>query len=263
MSARVMGEPKTPAALGCGTIPLERFEGFFGKHQFLTHADPSHGSGLSVASCNAGQEEPLFPGEEALAKNWAPGRRKEFAMGRTAARQALEALGNGSHEILRDSTGAPLWPKGFTGSISHTGSKAIAIVGPQPPWQGLGIDLETIGRVQPRLWRLLFSESEKNWLQALDTEAQTLAASLLFSAKEAFYKMQCSLGGSWLGFLDVEVRPRETTAKQILFDPAHKKPTSLELTLKPPKTVNGHNLFHGIGWFEAKHCGVLFTSKTG
>src|SRR5580692_7617313 len=69
-------------------------------------------------------------------------RRAEFVAGRLCAREALAALGAPSTRVPRGIDGAPEWPTGFVGSISHTAELAFAAVAPAAEARGLGLDVE-------------------------------------------------------------------------------------------------------------------------
>jgi 4'-phosphopantetheinyl transferase EntD len=77
----------------------------------------------------------------------------------------------------------------------------------------VGIDIETIGRVEPKLWPTLFTEREAGYFRSLPPERVALETTLFFSAKESFYKCQYPLTQSWVGFQDVEVA---RTGEQLL-----------------------------------------------
>jgi 4'-phosphopantetheinyl transferase EntD len=66
---------------------------------------------------------------------------------------------------------------------------------------GLGLDAEEWGRVEARLWPRIASAAERAWLAARGAEAGRFAT-VLFSAKEAFFKAQFPASGSGLGFRD-------------------------------------------------------------
>ena len=68
----------------------------------------------------------------------------------------------------------------------------------------MGIDIETIGRVEPKLWPTLFTEREAGYFRSLPP-SEWRSTTLFFSAKESFYKCQYPLTQSWVGFQDVEV----------------------------------------------------------
>ncbi|QOJ24569.1 MAG: hypothetical protein HRU78_13700 [Gammaproteobacteria bacterium] len=53
-------------------------------------------------------------------------RQQDFCTGRFCAHQVLDKMGHKDTPLLADQNGAPLWPCGITGSISHSGGKAVA-----------------------------------------------------------------------------------------------------------------------------------------
>jgi 4'-phosphopantetheinyl transferase EntD len=143
--------------------------------------------------------------EEALVEKAAPKRRREFALGRACARGALEKLGHGGAVIGRGANGAPLWPQGFIGSITHTSGYAAAVVGETLNFSGIGVDAERVGGVTQDLWPRLFDEVERDHLMGLDEPDRGGIATLFFSAKEACYKAWGGAGA--LAFRDIRVTP--------------------------------------------------------
>ncbi len=67
------------------------------------------------------------------------------------------------------------------------------------------MDVEPADSVEPHLWRRICTSDELSTLQALDAQAALETATLIFSAKEAFYKCQHALTGQWLGFSDISI----------------------------------------------------------
>lgn len=148
-----------------------------------------------------GQAIAIHRHEEIHVARSAPKRRRDFALGRACARAALAGLGHGDAVIARSENGAPLWPPGIAGSITHTGGYAAALAGASSRFAGIGIDAERVGGVTPDLWPRLFTEVEQDRLR---NEADPLcAATLLFSAKEASYKAWVLKGA--LAFREIEV----------------------------------------------------------
>ena len=137
---------------------------------------------------DAGQPVLLAPEEEALVAEAAPKRRRDFALGRSCARAALSKLGEDRVAIGRDKNGAPLWPEGVMGSITHTCGYAAALVARLGQFSGVGVDAERLGGVTQNLWPRLFDAEEREYLIGLEAEDQTRAATLFFSAKEASHK---------------------------------------------------------------------------
>ena len=151
----------------------------------------------------------VWPAEADRVRKAVEFRRKEFHAGRVLARRALAALGAPPAAILSGEAGAPLWPPGFTGSITHTGLAACAVAARSAEVLGVGIDLEQHGRFHPDLERRVLTASETEAFAGLDAEQRRLRLAIAFSAKEAFYKMQFPLTGRRLGVRDAAVAASE------------------------------------------------------
>jgi 4'-phosphopantetheinyl transferase EntD len=94
----------------------------------------------------------------------------------------------------------------MTGSITHTSGFCAAVLAPKTQLRAVGIDTEIAGGVKPELWRGICTPEETAWLRSLPQIRQLAAATVIFSAKEAFYKCQFALTGEWLGFHDASVQ---------------------------------------------------------
>lgn len=143
--------------------------------------------------------------EERLAVERAVNRRQaEFAAGRLAAHAALQQLGQSPQPIPAGADRAPIWPDGFTGSISHCHCAVIAIAARlDHTRRHLGVDVEAADGLETDLWDSVCGPNEIAWLQARPSPA--LRAKVLFSIKEAVYKAQFPLTGMMLDFHDIEV----------------------------------------------------------
>lgn len=131
-----------------------------------------------------------------------PARQAEFATGRVLARKALAASGAPALDLLRTSGGAPAWPRGFTGSITHCSGFRAAAVAANRDVRALGIDVETHRPFAPELIDVIATvEEQRGWspTPGLWSEA------VIFSAKESAYKTWSELGSGFLDFLDVHV----------------------------------------------------------
>jgi 4'-phosphopantetheinyl transferase EntD len=130
-----------------------------------------------------------------------PKRQAEFFFGRLAARQALHEAG-WSGQVGIGPLRAPSFPPGVVGSITHTGGWAAAAVLPVPACRGLGIDLEV--PVDETLLASLDSEiwdtNEGRVLRACPGLPMTVLGTLLFSAKESFYKALSAAAGRVFDF---------------------------------------------------------------
>lgn len=107
----------------------------------------------------------------------------DHAAGRLAAARGLRALTGHARQVGRGADGAPLWPAGVVGAISHAQGRAVALVGLAAHHAGLGVDLERIAR-RDSLAPLILGPAERAWLDPDDALRVTLA----FSAKEALFK---------------------------------------------------------------------------
>ncbi len=147
----------------------------------------------------------LLPEERQFLLRAVPKRIHEFAAGRACARAALCSLGYAGVALPMNTDRAPLWPAGATGSITHTGAFCAAVVAATRQIRALGLDAEPAQSVKPALWHRICTPQELAMLQAQDEQSARAAATLIFSAKEAFYKCQYSLTRQWLGFADISV----------------------------------------------------------
>jgi 4'-phosphopantetheinyl transferase EntD len=149
----------------------------------------------------------LLPAEAALVANAVASRRSEFAAGRALARRALASLGVPQAELAADQDGVPVWPRGFTGCITHAaGRVAVAVASSDAVGGGIGIDMEAVARFHRDLEPLVLSTSEIRLHLAGSTGAERQArTAVLFCAKEAWFKCQFPLTGRRLGFLDTEI----------------------------------------------------------
>ncbi|MFD9792780.1 4'-phosphopantetheinyl transferase superfamily protein [Streptomyces sp. NPDC059070] len=143
--------------------------------------------GLALGTARADEPGAPAPGpvERALTGAMTPRRSREFLAGRHAARRALAAAGGPVEEIARAGR-RPLFPAGFTGSISHSGGLAVALAAPAGRFAALGCDLELRGLPLASA-HIVLGPDERGCLEgdAATAEHRLLCA---FSAKEAAYK---------------------------------------------------------------------------
>jgi 4'-phosphopantetheinyl transferase EntD len=99
----------------------------------------------------------------------------------------------------------PIWPDSIVGSITHTQGYGAAVVAERPSAAALGLDSEVVGDVKPKIWPSICVPIEAAWIQSLPASEQAAAVTLIFSAKEAFYKCQYPLVREHLSFHDVRV----------------------------------------------------------
>jgi 4'-phosphopantetheinyl transferase EntD len=143
---------------------------------------------VAVDIMDDGQVIALRPGEAAMVAGAGDKRRRDFALGRHCAHLALARLGMTATAMLSSPQGAPLWPDGIVGSITHTHGYAAAIAAPRALYRGLGVDAEPVGGVTEALHARLFDAEERERLMAMAPEARAETAAIMFGAKEAHHK---------------------------------------------------------------------------
>ncbi|WP_276361366.1 4'-phosphopantetheinyl transferase superfamily protein [Daejeonella sp. H1SJ63] len=153
--------------------------------------------------------EQLYPDEEPFIAGTAAKRQIDFSTGRFCARKALEKFGLGNAIILMKEDKQAAWPEGFSGSISHSKYMTGAVAAKNSDIISVGLDIETIGGIEAEMWDILFTNSEQEFLRSLSEADQKTYTTLLFSAKESFYKFQFPLTARFLEFNDVEIKIAE------------------------------------------------------
>lgn len=148
------------------------------------------------------QRPPLGP-EAAVIARAVPARRAEFVAGRAAARAALVALGLSPVAIPRGPAGAPLWPDGIVGSISHAAGLCLAAAAREVDCAALGLDIEEDRPLPADLVAEVCGPAERASLPPGDAGGR--AALAVFSAKEAAYKALHPRGAGVFGFDALEV----------------------------------------------------------
>ena len=132
-------------------------------------------------------------------------RLQEFAAGRACARRALAELGVHDFAVRAAADRQPIWPAGFVGSITHTTDLCAAVVARRSDVVAVGLDSEVVGAPTPDIWQTICRPEELAWVDSLDAPQRPAAVTLLFSAKEAFYKCQYPLTAEWLDFHDLRI----------------------------------------------------------
>ena len=142
----------------------------------------------------------LPPEEQAHAKTLAEIRRREHVGGRFALHHALADF---TTPIAVSDRGAPILPAGWTGSVSHKGARAAAIVAPFASAH-VGLDLERAAPPKLDIARRILTPREHSALAGDDLE-RGRAVTLRFAIKEAIYKAIDPYVRRYVGFLEVEL----------------------------------------------------------
>ncbi|MEU9132631.1 4'-phosphopantetheinyl transferase superfamily protein [Kitasatospora sp. NPDC048540] len=151
-------------------------------------------------------DAPLLPGEEELVAKAVPARRREVATVRACARRALGALGLPPVPILRGERGAPRWPEGVVGSMTHCAGYRAAVVARAGDLRTVGIDAEPHEPLPDDVLEVVALPQEHSRIAELTAERPAVHWDrLLFSAKESVYKAWFPLTRRFLEFEEADI----------------------------------------------------------
>ncbi|UXY31121.1 4'-phosphopantetheinyl transferase family protein [Streptomyces sp. HUAS TT20] len=182
------------------------------------------------------QEAPLYPEEEALMVRAVAKRRREFSSVRACARRAMEKLGVAAQPILTGESGAPRWPAGLVGSMTHSEGYCAAALVRAADLASLGIDAEPDEPLPEDVVPYVCLPTERERLRELATERPDIHWDrILFSAKESVYKAWFPLTRRWLDFTEADI--------EVLADPGERPHGALRAELLVPGPwVDGHRV---------------------
>ncbi|MFF8731408.1 4'-phosphopantetheinyl transferase [Streptomyces sp. NPDC015171] len=151
-------------------------------------------------------ETPLYPAEEALVARAVAKRRREFAAVRGCARRAMEKLGVPPQAVVSGERGAPRWPDGIVGSMTHCDGYCAAALVRAADLVSLGIDAEPHGPLPEGVGPSVFLPAESVRLARMAARRPEVHWDrLLFSAKESVYKAWFPLTRKWLDFSEADI----------------------------------------------------------
>ncbi|MEV6117017.1 4'-phosphopantetheinyl transferase superfamily protein [Streptomyces sp. NPDC052109] len=151
-------------------------------------------------------DAPLYPGEAALVERAVAKRRREFTAVRGCARRAMEKLGVPPQAVLSGERGAPRWPDGLIGSMTHCDGYGAAALARADDLASLGIDAEPHGPLPDGVGPSVFLPVETERLALLAGQRPAVHWDrILFSAKESVYKAWFPLTRTWLDFSEADI----------------------------------------------------------
>lgn len=143
----------------------------------------------------------LYPEERPYVANAVPSRRREFTTVRVCARQAIAALGLAAGPIAPGRRGAPRWPDGVVGSMTHCAGYRAAAVALARDIRSLGIDAEPHAPLPAGILDAIALPAERQRLKVADPGWERL----LFSAKESVFKAWFPLTSLELSFEEADI----------------------------------------------------------
>ncbi|MGW0846510.1 4'-phosphopantetheinyl transferase family protein [Streptomyces sp. NPDC002787] len=183
----------------------------------------------------------LYPEEEAVVARAVEKRRREFTVVRSCARRAMEKLGVAPRAIVPGERGAPGWPDGLTGSMTHCEGYAAAALVRAVDLASLGIDAEPHDALPEGVLTAIALPVEETRLRRLTAHHPSVHWDrLLFSAKESVYKAWFPLTGRWLDFSEADI--------EVTVDPGGRSGGLRAELLVPGPVVGGRR----IGAFDGR-----------
>ncbi len=175
-----------------------------------------------------------------------PARVRSYVAGRHCAMRSLRDLDSGAADPPTPvppgtgPLGAPMWPAGVVGSITHSAALAIAVVARGVAVRGLGIDCELVMSADAAEEVADRVVPEANRTAPFRREAATFDraafVSAVFSAKESVYKCLNPLTGAFFGFEAVTLesvdRAGGTMGFRVTRDLGPGAPEGLALTVR-------------------------------
>ncbi|MFF3348433.1 4'-phosphopantetheinyl transferase [Streptomyces sp. NPDC002779] len=151
-------------------------------------------------------EAALYPEEAAVVARAVDKRRREFAAVRVCARRAMEKLGVAPQPLVPGDRGAPRWPEGLAGSMTHCDGYCAAALVRAGDLASLGIDAEPNAPLPDGVLAAVALPGEAQRVLRLSRERPEIRWDrLLFSAKESVYKAWFPLTGKWLEFTEADI----------------------------------------------------------
>ncbi|WP_438290434.1 4'-phosphopantetheinyl transferase family protein [Streptomyces sp. HUAS TT7] len=133
-------------------------------------------------------------------------RQREFTTVRYLARRALGRLGRPAAPILPNRRGAPQWPDGIVGSMTHCAGYRAAAVSPAELTASVSIDAEPNGPLPDGVLEVVTLPSERAAIVSLTERRPDVHWDrLFFSAKESVFKAWYPLTARELDFSEAEI----------------------------------------------------------
>lgn len=155
---------------------------------------------IAARAIASGDEAGLWPEEAAALGALRRERLQASGAARALARDLLATFGAPPRAIGRDAAGVPRWPPGFSGSLAHDDSHALAAVARAEKVGALGVDIEPDASLAQELMELIATPAER-----ARYGEDLLRRPALFVIKEAVFKALFPADRRFLEFHDIEV----------------------------------------------------------
>lgn len=165
-----------------------------------------------VATAAHDLDGPLTDEEDAAVATALPARRAEFVTGRVLARRALAVIGVPTGSVAVARSGAPVWPEGVVGTITHCSGLRACAVGLQDQHTAVGIDATPAASLPAGVLARIADPASAPVaaaLAALRRVGVESPDSVLLAASEAVAKARTTAHGGWFGIdgAEIDLRP--------------------------------------------------------
>ena len=182
-----------------------------------------------------------------------PNRQQQFLLGRYCAHKALFKSGLvGECSIPIGNDGAPVWPQGFCGSITHCEGYVKAVTSLCKYYISLGVDSQTVmnEKTYNNIVSKILTPNEQNI--KINGYSNYELATLIFSSKESIYKCLRPISQRFFGFQAAEITSIDTDSSLMNYILLEDIGGGLNQghygTLKFEKT---QNIIHTLTWLRA------------
>jgi enterobactin synthetase component D len=143
----------------------------------------------------------------------------DILVGRACAQLALQQAGASSNHVGTSPGRAPIWPEGWTGSISHAAGIAWAVAAKRSDFASLGIDLEHLlaAEALESVRSVALTPDERRFEGWNGPNEVAWLSTLLFSAKESIFKCLNPLVEEFIEFTEMELASVDPVAGQLRF----------------------------------------------
>ena len=144
-------------------------------------------------------------------------RRAEYLASRVVVRHALGCLGAGSWILMNDEDRAPVWPTGFSGSLSHSHQQIALLLARKESGKLLGVDCEKVMRAETAeaMQENIITPQEKRLLMQSGLPFPA-ALTVAFSLKESLYKALWPALKKFMSFGEAEIVFCSPNAEKVL-----------------------------------------------
>ena len=219
------------------SLSIEQYRGL--KNRLNAFIAENFRDQLKLSCCRILPVITLTAEEKKIVRNAVNKRCYEFSAGRRCARKCLEFYGITDFSLIKGEYGEPVWPDGYTGSITHHGNIALSAVTQNYVLKSIGIDLISTDEVLENS-SLILDESEMLLINEMHPDINSEL--LIFSIKEAAIKICSPLLQNFIEFRDLKLQ-KDFYGKLYVNHPSIEQNINI-------KWINSNNFIFSLATFK-------------